>query len=136
MKLCGYVVLKEKEYAEELSNKRRVGYNDGFWSGLALAVFEERKKMNDKEEVANTCKEAQERSCQPDRPDWQNRFRLEYHDVKARYIKLHNIIVKIEAGTCEFKPSCSLDLLKRQAKAMGEYLYVLEIRAQIENIPL
>lgn len=88
------------------------------------------------EEIGNTCEEAQERVCQLDVSDWKNRFRLEYHEVKARYIKLHNTIVKLEAGTCEFKPNCSLDLLKRQAKVMGEYLFVLEIRAQIENVVL
>lgn len=79
--------------------------------------------------------EIAENACAPE-PSWQSRMRAEYKEVKARYDKLHNIIVKIEAGTCEFKPNCSLDLLKRQAKVMGEYLFVLEIRAQIENIPL
>ncbi|MBQ4493324.1 MAG: hypothetical protein II972_01810 [Elusimicrobiaceae bacterium] len=136
MKLCGYVVLKEEEYANKLREETLDGFNEGFWHGINLSILAEGGKMNDKKEVANTCEEAQLRCGQPDRPDWKNRFRIEYHEVKARYTKLHNIIVKIEAGTCDFKPNCGLDLLKRQAKAMGEYLFVLEMRAQIENIPL
>lgn len=67
---------------------------------------------------------------------WQVRMQTEYNEVKARYNKLHSVIVKIEAGTCDFKPACSLELLKRQAKAMGEYLYVLELRAEVEKVAL
>lgn len=69
-------------------------------------------------------------------PAWKCRMMEEYRQVKERYSKLHKIIVQIEAGTCDFKPACSLDLLKRQAKAMGEYLYVLEVRAEIEQVML
>lgn len=69
-------------------------------------------------------------------PAWKCRMMEEYRQVKERYSKLHKIIVQIEAGTCDFKPACSLDLLKRQAKAMGEYLYVLEVRAEIESVIL
>lgn len=68
--------------------------------------------------------------------DYQKRFIDEYYEVLARYKKLHEIIVRYDAGTLDFKPDCSLELLKRQAKAMGEYLYVLEVRAEIEKIIL
>jgi hypothetical protein len=46
------------------------------------------------------------------------------------------MIVKYEAGTLAFKPNCPLELLKKQAAAMGQYLYILEVRAEIENIPI
>ena len=65
---------------------------------------------------------------------WQDRFKKEYAELKDRYNKLHKMIVKYEAGTLEFKPNCSLELLKRQASLMGQYLYVLEMRAEIEKI--
>ena len=68
--------------------------------------------------------------------DWKERVQLEYKQLKERYDKLHNMIVKYEAGTLEFTPNCLLDLLKEQAAAMGKYLYVLEVRAQIEDIDL
>ena len=68
--------------------------------------------------------------------DYKERFKAEYYQTKIRYDKLYNMIVKYEAGKLNFTPKCSLDLLKNQAKAMGEYLYILEMRATIEGINL
>ena len=66
--------------------------------------------------------------------DWQGRMAEEYRFVKDKYDKLHAMLNKYEAGTLDFTPNCSLELLKRQQRAMGEYLNVLEIRAEIEGI--
>lgn len=71
-----------------------------------------------------------------DSEDFKERFRAEYFQTKIRYDKLHSMIVKYEAGKLNFTPKCSLDLLKNQAKAMEEYLYILEMRATIEGINL
>ena len=68
--------------------------------------------------------------------DYKERFLAEYYQTKIRYNKLHKMIVKYEAGTLDFEPSCSIELLTEQAKVMGEYLHLLEIRAEIENIEL
>lgn len=68
--------------------------------------------------------------------NYKDRFRAEYYQTKERYQRLHLMIIKYEAGTLDFQPDCPLELLKRQAKAMGEYLYVLEMRAQIEKVDL
>ena len=68
--------------------------------------------------------------------DYKERFKAEYYQTKIRYDKLHKMIVKYDAGTLTFTPNCSLDLLKTQAKIMGEYLYLLEFRAEIEKIEL
>lgn len=68
--------------------------------------------------------------------DYKKRFKAEYWQTKIRYNKLHEITVKHEAGTLDFAPDCSLELLKRQKSAMGQYLNVLEIRAEIEDINL
>ena len=46
------------------------------------------------------------------------------------------MVVKYEAGTLNFTPKCSLELLKEQKKHMGMYLNCLEIRAEIEGIEL
>ena len=67
---------------------------------------------------------------------YKDRFRAEYFQTKERYQRLHLMIVKNEVGVLDFQPDCPLDLLKRQAKAMGEYLYVLEMRAHLEKIDL
>jgi hypothetical protein len=68
--------------------------------------------------------------------DYKERFRAEYWQTKIRYDKLHAIIVKYDAKTLAFDPHCSIDILKEQAKAMGEYLYCLEVRAQMEQVSL
>ena len=71
-----------------------------------------------------------------DSEDYRDRFIAEYHQTKIRYDKLHRLIIKLEAGTCEFTPSCKLEILKEQAKYMGMYLYMLEVRSEIEHIDL
>lgn len=68
--------------------------------------------------------------------DYKDRFIAEYYQTKIRYQKLHNMIVKYDAGTLNFTPSCSLELLQKQASAMAQYLYQLEVRAQVEGIDL
>ena len=68
--------------------------------------------------------------------DYKNRMKAEYLQTKIRYDKLHKMIVKYESNTLDFEPSCSLDLLKKQASAMRKYLYYLECRAEIEGIEL
>lgn len=68
--------------------------------------------------------------------DYKERFKAEYWQTKIRYDKLHKLIIKIEAGTCDFTPSCSLEIHKEQAKYMGMYLYILEVRAEYEGIDL
>jgi conserved domain protein len=68
--------------------------------------------------------------------DWQRRFIDEYNSLKDKYTKLHKMIVKYEAGTLEFEPKCSIEVLKNQKRAMGQYLYWLEVRSEIEGIEL
>lgn len=68
--------------------------------------------------------------------DYKERFQAEYYQVKARYEKLDAMTVKYEAGTLQFTPKCSLDLLKTQKRHMGEYIRTLKIRAEIEGVQL
>lgn len=68
--------------------------------------------------------------------DYKERFKAEYHQTKERYNKLHKMIVKADAGTLEFTPTCPIELLREQKAAMGEYLYCMELRAEIEKIHL
>ena len=69
-------------------------------------------------------------------PDYKERFKAEYQQTKIRYDKLHKMCIKYEAGTLNFTPKCSLDLLKEQKMYMGNYLHCLEIRAEIEGVEL
>ena len=68
--------------------------------------------------------------------DYKERMKQEYHELKEKYNNLHKFIVKYEAGTLDFQPDCSLELLKRQAAAMGDYLFALEARAEISKVNL
>lgn len=68
--------------------------------------------------------------------DFKDRSIAEYWQLKCRYDKLHKMIVKYEAGKLNFTPNCSLEMLKEQAASMGKYLYILEVRAEIEEIEL
>ena len=45
-------------------------------------------------------------------PDYKYRFIAEYKQTKIRYEKLHKMIVKYEAGTLDFTPTCPIELLK------------------------
>ena len=68
--------------------------------------------------------------------DYKERFKAEYWQTKIRYEKLHKLIVRHEAGTLDFKLSCPIMILEAQKRHMGEYLHVLQIRAEIEEIDL
>lgn len=68
--------------------------------------------------------------------DYKERMKVEYQQTKERYDKLHKMLVKYDAGTLDFTPTCPIELLKEQAGAMGRYLYILEVRAQIEDVDI
>jgi len=68
--------------------------------------------------------------------DYKERFIAEYLQTKLRYDRLHRMVTCYEAGTLEFKPKCPVGWLKSQELAMSRYLYCLEVRAKIEQIPL
>lgn len=68
--------------------------------------------------------------------DYKERFKAEYWQTKIRHDKLHDMIVKYEAGTLNFEPTCNIDIFKKQITNMANYLYVLEVRAEIEGIIL
>lgn len=68
--------------------------------------------------------------------DYKERFKAEYFQTKIRYNKLHQMLVKYEAKTLSFTPTCPVTKLMEQKRYMGEYLKCLEIRAEIEGIAL
>ena len=68
--------------------------------------------------------------------DYKERFKGEYYQVKERYERLRKMVVRYQAGTLSFEPKCDLELLKSQLSAMRDYIYILEVRAQIEGVEL
>lgn len=68
--------------------------------------------------------------------DYKERFKAEYYQLKIRLEKLYEMLVRYDAGTLGFTPDCSIQLLKDQLSIMRDYLYALQVRAEIENIEL
>lgn len=68
--------------------------------------------------------------------DYKERFRAEHLQLKIRMVGLGVMLEKYKAGTLNFTPSCSYDLLNGQFKAMDLYASYLEERAKIEDINL
>lgn len=72
--------------------------------------------------------------------DYKERMVAEYHQTKIRYEKLKKFCNKIEAAmmTGKQQPAhdCPLDLLRDQQRVMGQYLHILELRAEIEGVNL
>lgn len=68
--------------------------------------------------------------------DYKDRFKAEYQQAKIRHEKLHKMLVKWDAGTLDFEPTCSKALLMEQERYMREYIRCLETRAEIEGVDL
>ena len=68
--------------------------------------------------------------------DYKERLKAEYWQTKIRYDKLHSLAVKYDAGTLNFEPKCGIELLKQQLSFMRQYLFVLEVRAELEGLDL
>lgn len=79
-------------------------------------------------------KEEENYPCVPE--TWQERMKREYRETKERYEKLNWLLVKHAAGTLDFTLKCPIELLKAQREHMSNYLYTLEIRAEIEGVNL
>lgn len=78
--------------------------------------------------------------------DYKERFKAEYYQTKIRYEKLKKLNNKIEAYRYldynkryimeEPKHDCPADMLREQQQIMGNYLHILEVRAEVEQIEL
>ena len=77
--------------------------------------------------------------------DYKVRFMAEYYQTKIRYEKLKKFNTKIEAAESmhystkvveEPKHDCPSEMLREQQRVMGNYLHLLELRAEIEGIEL
>lgn len=64
---------------------------------------------------------------------YKTRMIYEYRFVKDKFIKLHNMLVKLEAGTLDFEIT-NVDILRKQLEVMNQYLYILEVRSELEGI--
>ena len=68
--------------------------------------------------------------------DYQLRFIDEYRQLKERCVKLRKLLTKYDDGVLDFTPKCNADILGQQLEYMDNYLYILEVRAEIEGVDL
>lgn len=68
--------------------------------------------------------------------DYQLRFIDEYRQLKERCVKLRKLLTKYDAGVLDFTPKCNAGILGQQLEYMDGYLYILEVRAEIEGVDL
>lgn len=68
--------------------------------------------------------------------DYKARFVAEYMQLIIRLNGLKRMLVKFEAGTLEFTPTCDISILDDQVYHMENYLKILQVRAEIEKINL
>lgn len=68
--------------------------------------------------------------------NYEERFKAEYYQVRARREKLVKMIGDFYADRLDFEPVCPISLLTQQAEAMSNYMLILETRAIIEKIKL
>lgn len=75
--------------------------------------------------------------------DYKERMAAEYWQTKLRYERLKKINTKLEAkAICRPMPfeqkldGTPASLLREQQRKMGEYLHILEVRAEMEGIEL
>ena len=68
--------------------------------------------------------------------DYKERFRAEYFQLKIRVNGLKNMLDKWDKGELSFTPPCRRTIYDLQLKAMMDYKYILDKRAEIESIDL
>ncbi len=68
--------------------------------------------------------------------DYRDRFAAEYYQLKIRMEKLSRLISGYKAGTLDFTPTCPIELLEEQYKAMARYFEILQKRAEIEGVSI
>lgn len=68
--------------------------------------------------------------------EYQERFRAEYAQLALRHERLGAMLRKHDLGVLDFKPMYPIDILRRQADVMSEYMAILEQRAIFEGIDL
>ena len=68
--------------------------------------------------------------------DYKKRMVEEYQELVPRVAKLENILSKYGNGTLDFEPDCPIDLLRAQLNAMRAYMFILQMRSEIEDVDL
>lgn len=124
-------VAEEKGYrvSDNKGDGYEVTYEDGYQSWCPKDVFEKHNYFVKNEELAKTCEGMVS-------PNYRERFKAEYIQLKNRYGGLRRMLDEWKDGKLRSIPSCSRSLLEDQAAYMANYLMALTERAAIEEIKL
>lgn len=68
--------------------------------------------------------------------NYKERFLAEFWQVKIRFERLYDMLVKYENDELDFEPDSDIGTLTNQCMAMDQYLNTLYQRAEMENIEL
>jgi hypothetical protein len=68
--------------------------------------------------------------------DYKERFKAEYAQLLERRDKLFTMLEKWDRGVLDFTPTCPRWVLENQRAYMDAYLEALELRAELEHVPL
>lgn len=68
--------------------------------------------------------------------DYKERFHAEYLQLSLRHEKLCSMLERHDESTLDFTPTCPIELLRAQEKAMATYLHCLKLRAEFEGVKL
>lgn len=80
-----------------------------------------------------TLEETKDLMCSP---DYKERFKAEYFQLKIRYEKLKSMCEKWDKGELDFTPTYPRYIYKRQLDKMAGYLRILEEIADFEEVEL
>ena len=106
-----------------------VTYDDGYKSWCPKDVFVKHNYLIKNEELAKTCEGMVS-------PDYKERFKAEYIQLRNRFEGLKRMLTAWDAGKLNFTPTCPRDLYDKQVEGMEMYLNVLTQRAAIERVEL
>jgi hypothetical protein len=122
-------VAEEKGY--RVSNNKGDGYEityeDGYKSWCPKDVFDKNNYTIKNEELAKTCEQMVS-------PDYKERFKAEYLQLKNRLNGLKRMLDAWDKGTLPFTPTCPRNVYDEQIKGMELYLNVLTVRAAMEHV--
>ena len=104
-----------------------VTYDDGYKSWCPKDVFEKHNYSIKNEELAKSCEGMVS-------PDYKERFKAEYLQLKNRLNGLKRMLDAWDKGTLTFTPTCPRNIYDEQIKGMEQYLNVLTVRAAMENV--
>lgn len=104
-----------------------VTYDDGYKSWCPKDVFEKHNYSIKNEELAKSCEGMVS-------PDYKERFKAEYLQLKNRLEGLKRMLKAWDDGKLTFTPTCPRTIYNDQVKGMELYLNVLTLRASMEHV--